>query len=317
MLTSDPNGKNPIAGYSEIAANLPSNPTTCQSLTSRYTKAVVEFIHSKKDQPFLAYVAHNQPHLGLFVSDTFKGKSRRGLLGDVMAEIDDSVGQIIKALEDAGIAKNTLVIFSSDNGPWILFQNAKSGKYGEARMHVGYALPFRDGKGSNWEGGHRVPFIVRWPGKIAAGSTSDQTVCLTDVMATCAAMTGATLPVNAAEDSFNLLPELLGKTNGARVRPYTLHQTSTLALALRRGDWKYLDHRGSGGNNYERGELNTFAQPDAAPEAPGQLYNLKIDPGETTNLYFKHPELVRELRALLDSSKVAGRSAPPRSMPPP
>jgi arylsulfatase A-like enzyme len=163
-------------------------------------------------------------------------------------------------------------------------------------------------KRDQWEGGHRVPFIVRWPERIAAGSTSDQTVCLTDVMATCAALTGAALPGNAAEDSFDLLPVLLGKENGEQARPYTLHQTISLALAIRRGPWKYLDHRGSGGNNYDQGELRRFALPDTAPNAPGQLYNLETDPGETVNLYFQHPEIVGELKALLESSKAQGRS---------
>ena len=165
-------------------------------------------------------------------------------------------------------------------------------------------------KRDQWEGGHRVPFIVRWPGKIAAGSTSDQTVCLTDVMATCAAMTGSVLPASAAEDSFDLLPVLLGIEKAAPVRPYTLHQTISLALAIRKGPWKYLDHRGSGGNNYDQGDLKRFALPDTAPDAPGQLYNLDTDPRETVNLYFNHPEIVNELKSLLESSKTSGRSTP-------
>ncbi|NDF01024.1 MAG: arylsulfatase, partial [Verrucomicrobia bacterium] len=171
------------------------------------------------------------------------------------------------------------------------------------------ARPWRGVKRDQWEGGHRVPFIVRWPGKVAAGSTSDQTVCLTDVLATCAAITGTTLPSNAAEDSLSLLPVLLGKGKDVTARPYTLHQTISLALAIRRGPWKYLDHRGSGGNNYERSEIKAFALPDTAPDAPGQLYNLETDPGEKVNLYFKHPEIIRELKALLETSKAQGRSA--------
>jgi arylsulfatase A-like enzyme len=164
-------------------------------------------------------------------------------------------------------------------------------------------------KRDQWEGGHRVPFIVSWPGKITSGSTSSQTVCLTDIMATCAAITGAALPDSTAQDSFNILPVLLGKESGGQVRPYTLHQTISLALAIRKGPWKYLDHRGSGGNNYNNPELKPFALPDSAPDAPGQLYNLETDPGETVNLYFKHPEIVTELKALLEKSKVEGRSA--------
>ena len=168
-------------------------------------------------------------------------------------------------------------------------------------------------KRDQWEGGHRVPFIARWPGKVAPGGTTSQTISLTDIMATCAAVTGATLPESAAEDSVNILPVLLGQDGGKPVREYTLHQTISLALAIRQGPWKYLDHRGSGGNAYDKGELKSFALPDTAPDAPGQLYNLTTDPGETTNLYFKHPEIVRELKALLESSQAQGRSASKKS----
>jgi arylsulfatase A-like enzyme len=174
------------------------------------------------------------------------------------------------------------------------------------------ARPWRGMKRDQWEGGHRVPFIVRWPGVVTAGSTNDQTVCLTDILATCAALTGAVLPDNAAEDSFDLSPVLLGQDAGRPVRDYTLHQTINLALAIRRGPWKYLDHQGSGGNNYGSVLLRPFALPDSATSAPGQLYNLQDDPGETRNLYGKHPEIVRELKELLDKSRREGRSAPRR-----
>jgi arylsulfatase A-like enzyme len=129
-------------------------------------------------------------------------------------------------------------------------------------------------------------------------------------MATCAALTGAKLPPDAAEDSFNMLPALLGEDGGKPIRPYLLHQTMDLSLAIRRGPWKYLDHRGSGGNAYDRGPLQPYAMQDAAPDAPGQLYNLAKDPGETTNLYYDQPELVRELRTLLEESRARGRSRP-------
>jgi arylsulfatase A-like enzyme len=211
----------------------------------------------------------------------------------------------MKTLEQLGMADNTVVMFFSDNGPEVESVVHMRADYG----HDG-ARPWRGVKRDQWEGGHRVPFIVRWPGKIAAGSTSEQTVCLTDVMATCAAMTGAALPDNSAEDSFDLLPVLLGKDGGKPVREYTLHQTISLALAIRRGPWKFFDHRGSGGNNYDKGELKPFALPDTAPDAPGQLYNLESDPGEKVNLYSKRPEIVKELKTLLDQSKASGRSRP-------
>jgi hypothetical protein len=131
-------------------------------------------------------------------------------------------------------------------------------------------------------------------------------------MATCAAIVGHDLPNEAAEDSYDVLPALLGQKPGGPVRQYTLHQTISLALAIRRGPWKYLDHKGSGGNDYEKGPMRRYALPDTAPDAPGQLYNLDEDPGETTNLYHKHPEIVKELKGKLEEFKKSGRSAPKR-----
>ena len=140
---------------------------------------------------------------------------------------------------------------------------------------------------------------------------ANQTVCLTDIMATCAAVVGAQLPNNAAEDSFDLLPILLGRTSDG-VREFTLHQTVSLAFAIRRGKWKYLDHQSSGGNDYTKGKLAELNLPDAAPDAPGQLYDLDADPGETNNLYLKYPEIAKELKSRLEESKRSGRSAPRR-----
>ena len=158
-----------------------------------------------------------------------------------------------------------------------------------------------------------MPFIARWPGKIKPGSTSSQTLCLTDLMATCAAITGAKIPENAGEDSVNMLPALLSDDRGEQIRKYTLHQTISLALAIRRGPWKYLDHKGSGGNNYTRAGrwgMKKYIVPEKAPQAPGQLYNLNSDPGETENLYYKNPEIVKELKGKLEQFKESGRSAP-------
>jgi arylsulfatase A len=206
-----------------------------------------------------------------------------------------------------GVADNTLVMFSSDNGPEVPTVIAMRRDH----QHDG-ARPWRGMKRDQWEGGHRVPMIARWPGKVAAGSTTDQTVCLTDVMATCAAVVNAKLPNEAAEDSYDFLPVLIGEQGDEPVRRHTLHQTISLALAIRRGPWKYLDHKGSGGNNYTRSGLAQYALPDTAPEASGQLYNLDTDPGERDNLYFKHPKIVEELKAQLEKYKESGRSAPLR-----
>jgi arylsulfatase A-like enzyme len=259
-------------------------------------------------RPFFLFHSTQAVHLPSFPARQFQGRTRAGPHGDFIFQLDHIVGELMATLERLGLADNTVVMFSSDNGPETTSVVRMRADHG----HDG-ARPWRGMKRDQWEGGHRVPFIVRWPAKIAAGRVSDQTVCLTDIMATCAAITGAVLPAGAAEDSFDLLPVLLGKEGGRPVRDYTLHQTISLALALRRGPWKFLDHRGSGGNNYDSPALRHLALPDTAPDAAGQLYHLATDPGETTNLYFRHPEIARELKALLEASKASGRSASGRA----
>lgn len=261
----------------------------------------------KPDKPFFLFHSMQAVHLPSFPSKNFKGKTESGPHGDFIFEMDHVVGELTKALNEHGFADDTLVIFSSDNGPEVptVINMRKTHKHDGAR-------PWRGVKRDNWEGGHRVPLLVRWPGKVKAGSVSDQTVCLTDIMATCAQIVGAELPDDAAEDSFDLVPVLLGKADKP-VRNFTLHQTISLSLAIRQGDWKYLDHKGSGGSNYNRdGEwgLKQYSLPEQAPEAPGQLYNLKDDPGETKNLYFKEPGRRKRLKTKLEELKKSGRSAP-------
>ncbi len=268
--------------------------------------------HAKKSpkKPFFLFHSTQAVHLPSFPADAFKGKTKAGPHGDFVFELDYVVGELLKALKKHGLADNTLVMFSSDNGPEVptVLSMRHDHKHDGAR-------PWRGVKRDNWEGGHRVPFIARWPGKIKPGSTSKQTICLTDLVATCAAIVGAKLPKDGAEDSYDFLPALLGTDGDKPIRKYTLHQTITLALAIRRGPWKYLDHRGSGGNNYGRGGrwgMKQYALVEKAPEAPAQLYNLDTDPGETTNLYCKNPELVKELKTKLEEYKKSGRSAPVR-----
>ena len=261
----------------------------------------------KPDKPFFLFHSMQAVHLPSFPSKNFKGKTESGPHGDFIFEMDHVVGELTKALNEHGFADDTLVIFSSDNGPEVptVINMRKTHRHDGAR-------PWRGVKRDNWEGGHRVPLLVRWPGKVKAGSVSDQTVCLTDIMATCAQIVGAELPDDAAEDSFDLVPVLLGKADKP-VRNFTLHQTISLSLAIRQGDWKYLDHKGSGGSNYNRdGEwgLKQYALPEQAPEASGQLYNLKDDPGETKNLYFKEPSRRKRLKTKLVELKKSGRSAP-------
>jgi arylsulfatase A-like enzyme len=267
-----------------------------------------QHVKENPGRPFFLFHSCQAVHLPSFAADAFKGKTEAGPHGDFIFELDYVVGELMKTLKKLDVADNTLVMFSSDNGPEVPTVIAMRRDH----RHDG-ARPWRGMKRDQWEGGHRVPLIARWPGRIAPGSATDQTVCLTDVMATCAAVVDAELPDGAAEDSHDFLPVLLGKQGNEPVRRDTLHQTISLALAIRRGPWKYLDHRGSGGNNYSRGGLAQFALPEKAPEAPGQLYHLDTDPGETDNLYFKHPEIVDELKSQLERYKQSGRSAPPRN----
>ncbi len=272
----------------------------------RKSKAFLED-HVKRcpGKPFFLYHAASAVHLPSFAARPFRGKTKAGPHGDFIHEFDSIVGELLDTLDKLGVANNTLVMLASDNGPEVESVAHMRADYG----HDG-ARPWRGMKRDDWEGGHRVPFIVRWPGKVKPGSTIAQTVSLTDVMATCAAVCGAALPADAATDSCSLLPVLLHGEGPEPVRDYTLQQALAV-FSIRQGPWKYLDHRGSGGNNYDRPLLKPFALPDTAPDAPGQLYNLTDDPGETTNLYFKHPEIVRKLKSLLDADKARACGAPP------
>jgi arylsulfatase A len=257
------------------------------------------------ERPFFLFHSAQAVHLPSFAAPRFKGKTKAGPHGDFIFELDYVVGELMKTLERLGIADETLVIFSSDNGPETL-----TTVHMRADQKHDPARPWRGMKRDNWEGGHRVPLIARWPGRIKPGSTSAQLTSLTDVMATCAAIVGAELPPGAAEDSYDMLPALLGQRTDQPIRRYLLQQTISLKLSIRRGKWKYLHHTGSGGNNYRSARLKPFALPDTAPDAPGQLYDLSADPGEKTNLYHKHPEIVKELKAKLDEYVARGRSAP-------
>lgn len=256
-------------------------------------------------QPFFLYHASHGVHLPSFAAPQFRGSTQAGPHGDFIHQLDWVVGELLATLEKLGVADNTLVIVTSDNGPEVTSVIHMRADY----AHDG-ARPWRGMKRDDWEGGHRVPFLVRWPGKIKADTTSAQPTSLTDVMATIAAIIGANLPDNAAEDSFNMLPALRGEDQ-APIRPYLIEQAfgGARTLSIRRGAWKYLDHAGSGGNRYENDPgLRPFILADSAPGAPGQLYNLETDPGETKNLYVERPEIVRELKTLLDQSKASGRS---------
>lgn len=268
----------------------------------------IEFLeHHEKtdpDKPFFLYHCTSAVHLPSFAAKEFQGKTKAGPHGDYIFELDYIVGQLMKTLEKLGIAENTLVIFSSDNGPETTTVVHMRQDYG----HDG-ARPWRGVKRDQWEGGQRVPMMVRWPAMIKSGRISNQLISLTDIMASCADITGYKLPAEAAEDSYDMLPVFLHE-QAKQVRPFLMTETWTGKLAIRHGSWKYLDHKGSGGNDYSSGELVPYALPEEEPDAPGQLYYLSADTGERHNIYDHYPVIVRELKAQIELYKSTGRSAP-------
>ncbi|MEO1856914.1 MAG: arylsulfatase [Rubritalea sp.] len=266
-------------------------------------KFLEKHVKTQPDKPFFLYHSMQAVHLPSFPADQFKGKTTAGPHGDFIFEMDYIVGELLGTLQSLGVADSTLVIFASDNGPEV--QSVISMR--KDHQHDG-ARPWRGFKRDQWEGGHRTPFIINWPGKVKPGSTSDQLLSLTDVMRTCAEIVGAQLPADAGEDSYNMLPVWLGKQGDLPVRKYMLQQTHSLALSIRDGQWKYLDHKGSGGNNYKVPGLERYALHESDPQAIGQLYNLKIDPGETTNLYSKQPDRAQRMKAQLEEFRASGYS---------
>ncbi len=288
LLQSDPAGKEPIPGYRILATKLPTDRATCESLTGRYTQAAVDFIHTHRSQPFFAYIALNQPHLGLFCGKEFQGTSRRGLLGDVMAEADHCVGTMIDTLQAEGLAGNTLIFFSSDNGPWLLFQNtAHSPKYGEARMNVGYTHPFRNGKGSDWEGGHRVPGLFYWPGVIPPARTLDPASTL-DVLPTVFQLAGQPVPKDRTIDGRDIRPLLSPQFGHETVPPFVMlyPNARNQPLAIREGPWKLMvgitqQYRDDGGFT-------------ASWNKP-LLFQLEQDLSERIDRAAEHPDIVAKL----------------------
>ena len=268
-----------------------------------------EHVQASPQQPFFLYHATQAVHLPSFPADEFKGKTSAGPHGDFIFELDVIVGRLMKTLDELGVVKNTIVIFTSDNGPEVLTATRMRADHD----HDG-ARPWRGVKRDVWDGGHRVPMIVRWPGKVPAGEVSDSLFCQTDIMATLAKLIGTDLPENSAEDSFDFSEVWLGNSGNA-IRDHVIHQgfAGDRKLGMRKGNWKLLNFTGSGGNNYANNEmLKPYILSDSAPGAPGQLYDLTTDPGETKNLYLEHPDIVAGLIQELNSIKAAGRSAPAR-----
>ena len=257
------------------------------------------------NQPFFAVLCTQICHAPVLPAPQFHGATNAGPRGDFVHQLDTLVGRVLDLVADLGIDKETLILFNADNGPETLHVAWMR----EDHQHDA-AGGWRGVKRDGWEGGHRVPFIARWPGRIPAGQTSDQMTNTTDIFATLASVVGYKLPDDAATDSFDMLPVMLGTQDAKKsVRPHLLTQSFRGEFQIRQGDWKYLDHPGSGGNNYTQGMMKKYALPETAPDAPGQLYNLVADPGETTNLYYKESERRQQLQTLLATLKTSGRSA--------
>jgi arylsulfatase A len=252
-------------------------------LTKRYTEKALDFITRNQQTPFFLYLAQTMPHVPLGVSDAYKGRSEEGPYGDAIMEIDWSMGQILDLLAELGIANDTLVAFASDNGPWLSYGN-----------DAGSARPLREGKFTTFEGGQRVPGIMRWPDRIASGTTSDAVVSTIDLFPTIAAITGAPLPPWTI-DGRNILPILEGASGGGAQAgaPYFYFYAGTELQAVRSGRWKlHLPH------SYETvvvpGMDGTIGQ-DAIKDLPLSLFDLDADPGETTNLVAQYPDDVSRL----------------------
>lgn len=262
------------------------------------TRKAVEFVtmQAKTGKPFFLYMPLNAPHTPIVPSKAWQGKSSLGKYGDFVMETDWAVGEVLAALDQAAVGDNTLVIFTSDNGcskAAGIPRLQEQGHYPSAYM--------RGSKSDIWDGGHRVPFIVRWPAKVKAGSQSDQLICLTDLMATCADLLGIDLPDKAGEDSVSFLPALSGKPI-VSTRAGVIHHSINGHFAYRSGQWKLCLAKGSGGWT----SPTEKQVPAGSPVA--QLYDLEKDPGETANLYESRPEVVQQLLKQLESDVQRGRS---------
>ncbi|MEL7500294.1 MAG: sulfatase [Planctomycetota bacterium] len=255
-----------------------------KQLTTDYTTRAVKFIEENKDQPFFLYVPHSMVHVPLYVSDKFAGKSGAGLFGDVMMEVDWSVGEIIGALEKNGIAENTLVVFTSDNGPWL--------SYGD---HAGSAKPFREGKGTMWEGGYRVPTLMQWPGKIKSGSTCDELASTIDILPTIATWIDGELPTHKIDglDISSLMFEE-GKTSPHS--HFACFYGGGQLQAIRDRQFKLVFPHRYRSMDGKPGGTDGKPNPYKQLQAKFALYDLKADVGETTNVAAEHPEVVARLQ---------------------
>jgi arylsulfatase A len=283
-------------GYVEVAPSFND-----ELVLETFASKAVDYINksaaeAKNGKPFFLYLPLTSPHLPHCTHPDFQGRSNCGNYGDFMEETDYRVGQVLDALKANGLENNTLVIFSSDNGAETNYT------YQRDTYDHWSCMNFKGGKRDIYEGGHRVPFLMRWPAVIKAGTKVDVPVCQSDYMATIADIVGETLPDNAAEDSYSLLPLMkTAKDETLNSRPI-IHHSFTGHFAIRKGKWKLNMLRGSGGSLKPK-----LIEPKEG-EALYELYNIENDPGETTNLYFEHPEIVETLKTEITEIIKSGRS---------
>ncbi|MFT4152914.1 sulfatase [Parafilimonas sp.] len=259
-------------------------------LTTWYTEKAVTFIQQHKQQPFFLYLAHSMVHVPLGVSDKFRGKSQRGLFGDVVMEIDWSVGEVMKALKDNGLDKNTLIIFTSDNGPWLNFGN-----------HAGSAGAFREGKATTWEGGQREPAIVKWPGVVPAGTVCNKLACNIDILPTLAAITGAPLLANKI-DGLNILSLIKGDADASPRDHLFFYFGKNNLEAVRQGLWKLVLPHAYRSYNAAPGK-DGWPGPTITDSTGLALYDLSRDPGERYDVKDQNPEIVSQLQQLVEEAR--------------
>lgn len=267
-----------------------------EDVLPRLTRHACDYLRAAKG-PFFLYVPLTAPHTPWLPTAQFQKKSGAGPYGDFVTQTDDSVGQVLRAIDEAKLTRDTLVIVASDNGAhWLP----------EEIQHWGHRANdgLRGQKADVWDGGHRIPFLARWPGKIHPGSEVDETICLTDLMATVADLLNVPLPRDAGEDSFSILPLLLGRDVGNPVREATIHHSADGLFSIRQGAWKLVDGRGSGGFS----EPRSYQPKPGEPE--GELYHILADPAEKNNLFLQRPDIARQMKALLEQYKREGRSRP-------
>jgi arylsulfatase A len=269
------------------------------AVVPRITDKAVEWIGKQRGQsaPFFLYAPFNSPHAPIVPTDAFTGKSQAGGFGDFMTQTDSEVGRILRALEENGFAENTLVIFTADNG-------AESYAYERIRRFRHRSSgPLRGVKRDLYEGGHRVPFLVKWPGVVQPGSVSDALISQVDIFATLAGIVGHELPAGVAEDSHDLLP--VWKRNAPSPRRSIVHNTMAKAYAVRHDHWLLIANKTGAHTNVPAwfDEENGYAK----NEHPGELYDLRADLAQMHNLYAAEPAKVKELAALLESIRATGQ----------